>query len=293
MVGTEDRERIRETLDSLRSQVGGHGCEVILADRRNDALSHSLQAAYPGITVIPCPSRTPLPELRAIALEHATGDYAVVTEDHCVPPRDWLENIASAFGRAPPGTAAVGGCVENGVAGSAFDWATFLCEYSAFVAPVTEGDTQVLPGMNIAYDRAALQRFDRARLASGFWETTIHPELLKAGRTLYSANAIKIVHSKKFSLRLFASQRFLYSRYHAALRFEHEPQIKRLLAVAATPLLPPLLLFRMYRQVAAKKRLRAQFLSALPALAVFVIIWAAGEMVGYALGAGDALSRIE
>ena len=57
--------------------------------------------------------------------------------------------------------------------------------------------------------------------------------------------------------------------------------------------MPAVLLFRIARQVWKKGRLKAELLSALPTLAVFVIIWSLGEIAGYLAGAGDALLRIE
>jgi hypothetical protein len=57
--------------------------------------------------------------------------------------------------------------------------------------------------------------------------------------------------------------------------------------------LPALLLLRICRNLMAKKRLTVQFARALPYLTVFVVIWACGELVGYVIGPGDALSRIE
>ena len=282
-----------ETLAALRGQQGNPACEVILADRRNDALSRRIAAAHPEVLLVACPAGSSLPELRTRALERSKGRYVVVTEDHCVPAPDWLESIGQAFARAPAGTVAVGGCVENGVTATPLDWATFLCEYSAFLDPVPEGPTVSLPGMNVAYEGAALRAFDRARLASGFWESTVHPELLQQGRMLYSTPRIRLEHSKKFSFGHFARQRFAYSRHYAARRFPAGQGLRKWATVAATPALPLVLLYRMYREVRARGRLRAEFASALPALSIFVMIWAWGEMAGYALGAGDSLSEIE
>lgn len=292
LVSTEDGSRILETLESLRKQEGAHAYEVIIADRRNDGISLKVEA-YPEAKLIPCLPQASLPELRTAALDRAKGQYIIVTEDHCVPSGNWLNSVAQAFRTAPAGTAAVGGCVENGVHDTALDWATFFCEYSYFLAPVTEGVSTVLPGMNVAYDRSIIQHLDRSLLTSGFWETTVHPVLLKAGKTLFSTNSVKLFHCKKFSFGLFARQRFIYSRYYAGLRFGRGQLTQRMIAFAATPILPVLLFYRMFKQISTKNRLRSELMSALPMLAIFVIIWAWGEMVGYALGAGDALARIE
>lgn len=293
MVSTEDADRILETLESLRNQQGSHSYEVIIGDRRNDEISARIDADYPEVQRITCPGETSLPELRTLALDKANGTYIIVTEDHNVPSENWLDSMAQAFEESPEGTVAVGGCVENGVYDTALDWATFFCEYSYFLESVDEGDTTVLPGMNVAYHHSIFKDLDRELLTSGFWETTVHPVLLEKGLKLYSTNKIRLYHCKKFSFGLFARQRFIYSRYYAGLRFSRGQLLKRIVACAATGILPPLLLFRSIKQIKAKNRLSREFKSALPYLLMFYIIWAYGEMVGYILGKGNALARIE
>jgi hypothetical protein len=293
LVSTEDSDRILETLESLRNQRGSHVYEVIIADRRLDEVSTLLDADYPEVQRIPCSPRMSLPELRALALDHASGTYIIVTEDHCVPSENWLASMAQAFREAPENTVAVGGSVENGVHETALDWATFLCEYSYFLEPVEDGLTRVLPGMNVAYHHAIFRDIDRELLTSGFWETTVHPVLLGKGLGMYSTNKIRLYHCKKFSFGLFARQRFIYSRYYAGLRFSREQTVKRVLACGATILLPPLLLYRSLKQIRSKSRLGGEFRSAMPYLLIFYLVWALGEMVGYLQGNGDALARIE
>lgn len=293
LVSTEDSDRILETLESLKNQEGSHHYEVIIADRRHDDISSRLDANYPEVQRIPCPAQMSLPELRTLALDRAIGTYIIVTEDHCVPSENWLASIAQAFDEAPEGTVAVGGCVENGVYDTPLDWATFFCEYNYFLESVEEGVITVLPGMNVAYHHSIFDDLDRELLTNGFWETTVHPVLLDKGLKLYSTNKIRLFHCKKFSFGLFAKQRYIYSRYYAGLRFSRNQIFKRLFACGATVLLPPLLLYRSVKQIRAKNRLTSEFRSAMPTLLLFYIIWAYGEMVGYILGSGDALARIE
>jgi Glycosyl transferase family 2 len=290
---TEDSARILETLNALRVQKGSPTYEVIIADRLCDAVTELLCVAYPEAQIIRCATRTSLPELRALAFDRARGHYVVLTEDHCVPPEDWLASILDAFRVAPELTVAVGGTVENGICDTAFDWATFFCEYSAFVGPIRSGPARSLPGMNVAYLRSAIIEIDRTVLLRGFWETTVHPILAQKRLILYLSKSVSILHKKKFSFALFAHQRFLYSRYYAGLRFTRKQVAARWAACALTLALPPLLLFRIIRSLAMKKRLLPQFIRAFPYLVVFLLIWAWGEMVGYVSGPGDALLRIE
>jgi len=292
-VSTEDSARILETLNALRAQKGSQTYEVIIADRLCDAVTELLCVDYPEAQVIRCATETSLPELQALALVRARGNYVVLTEAHCVPADDWLASILEAFRVAPELTVAVGGRVENGVCDTALDWATFLCEYSTFVGPIRCGPARSLPGMNVAYLRSAITEIDRTVLLQGFWETTVHPIFAQKGLILYLSNSVLILHKKKFSFALFAYQRFLYSRYYAGLRFNRNQVAARWGMCALTFALPPLLLFRIARGLFMKKRLLPQFIRAFPYLAVFSLIWAWGEMVGYISGPGDALLRIE
>jgi hypothetical protein len=292
LVSTEDRDRILETLGSLHDRQGDKTCEVILADRRHDEISAEIARLYPQVRIIACAPTTTLPEMRTIAFDASRADIVAVTEDHCVPSEGWLGQILDGFAGTGDEVAAVAGAVENGVTDTGFDWATFLCEYSFFSPPVVEGPTDVLPGMNVAYRRAALLSMPRQKLIEGFWETTVHPVLLAQGKTLLSHNAMKMFHCKRFSQKLFFAQRFIYSRYYAGLRFGPGAWPKRILAAGASVILPPLLFLRM-STAAKRKNLGKEFNQAAPALAALAVVWAVGEMWGYIFGAGDALAQIE
>jgi hypothetical protein len=195
---TVDNRGIIETLGALRSQEGAPTYEVIIADRRLDDVTNLICAEYPEARILPCGAGTSLPEMRTLAFESSRGDFIVITEDHCVPPKNWLASILDAFKVAPERTVAVGDAVENGVCDTVLDWATFLFEYSAFVPPIPSGPTLGLPGMNVAYRRSRIAELDRSILLRGFWETTVHPLLSQKGFILYLNNEIRILHKKNF-----------------------------------------------------------------------------------------------
>lgn len=293
LVSTQDRERIFEVLDAIENQSGNFSYEVIIVDRCQDGVSDAIDENYPSVKRLTCSLNTSLPEMRTQALNRASGQFIIVTEDHCVPDSNWLESFSSVFNNAPPETVAVGGCVNNGVAESAFDRATYFCEYGAFAEPVPDGITTNLPGMNIAYRYKALKEYDAGTLERGFWESTIHPEMLKNGHVFYSSNDIRITHCKKFSFGLFTRQRFLYSRYHADLRYPPGRVLLRAVAALATFVLPVLLLLRSLRSLASKPALRKGFFSSLPVLFLFYLVWAWGEIIGYLSGSNDALKQLE
>jgi hypothetical protein len=290
LVSTEDRDRILETLESLATKQGEVACEVILVDRRKDDVSREIARRYPQVRLIPCPAGTTLPEMRTMAFEASRADIVAVTEDHCVPAAYWLEQILAGLRESD--VVAVGGCVDNGVYDTSYDWATFLCEYSFFYPPVAEGQSDILPGMNVAYRRSALASVPRELLTSGFWETTVHSVLRKQGGKFVSLNAMRMNHCKRFSRKLFSRQRYVYSRYYAGIRFGRGEILRRCIAAVLCMALPPLLLWRM-RKATSAKRLQEPFRRALPSLCGLVIIWSFGEMVGYLAGPGRALAEIE
>ena len=57
--------------------------------------------------------------------------------------------------------------------------------------------------------------------------------------------------------------------------------------------LPPVLLVRIISRVAVRPQDRLHLLKALPLIALFVVSWAAGEVVGALAGPGDAMSASE
>lgn len=290
LVSTEDGDRILETLTALADDRD-HVCEVILVDRRHDKISVEIARRFPGVLLVGCSSGETLPAMRALALAHSRAPIVAVTEDHCVPCEGWLGQIVEAFA-ADSGLTAVGGPVQNGVFDTGFDWATFLCEYSFFSPPVDEGGAMILPGMNVAYRRDALATVPAHALTDGFWETTVHQQLLDAGGRFLSRNRMVMFHCKRFSAGLFLRQRFVYSRYYAGLRFPSSQAVKRAVAAVASLALPPVLLFRIVRSSLAKD-LRGPLLQALPALLPIVCVWAVGESWGYVRGPGRALAEIE
>ncbi|MEO6435634.1 MAG: glycosyltransferase [Tepidisphaeraceae bacterium] len=291
-VSTEDTDRVIETIEALEPAFSGERCEIVIADRLQDTLTDRIRCDYPHVKLVDCPADMALPEMRTLAFEASSAPILAVTEDHCVPTQAWAKTLTTAFEEGGPELVAVGGSVVNGVTDTGLDWATFLCEYCFFSPPVAQGDTPILPGMNVAYRRAALEKIPRELLTSGFWETTVHPVLLQNGGSFLSLNELVMLHKKRFSWGLFASQRFIYSRYFAGLRFGSAALPKRLAASAASLAIPPLLLMRAVK-AARSKGLGREMWRALPYLVPLYLIWAVGESVGALRGPGKALSMIE
>jgi glycosyl transferase family 2 len=280
-------------LAALDRQTGGVSFEVLVADRRQDGTAERVRRTHPLVRVITAGAGATLPDLRTLALDHARGRYILVTEDHVVPPPGWVSGLVGALEAAPPRVIGAGGPVDNVMRARAVDWAAFLCEYSAYLPPVSAGEVDDVPGMNIAYRREVLTAIDRADLTRGFWESTVHAHWLALGHKFLRLPEIVMQHRKNFGFFYFLSQRFHYSRYYAGERFGSGGGARRLIYAGGSVLLPPMLLIRIARNAWAKPSYRGPLVRSLPAIGAFVVAWAVGEGIGYLFGPGGSLHAIE
>jgi hypothetical protein len=274
-------------LTALEAQTDAQ-VEVLVVDRLGDGVRTEVARRFPKARLIPVPRETTIPRMREIAFEEASADAVAVIEDHVIVPPGWARQLLDA--RRETG-AVVGGSIDNAARSSVVDWAAFLCEYSHCITPLPAGPTNGLPGNNIVYDRALLQRY-RATIAAGKWENHLHDAMHRDGVPMVLRPDIGVGHKKHYTVGEYLSQRFLYARSYAGERVKGMPLSKRLVYGAAAFALPPLLLYRTVTRVLAKRRYRMQLLLSIPLLVLFIASWTAGEIVGYWFGPGDSLSRV-
>ena len=280
---------IAECLAALENQIGGVPSEVIVVDCCKDGTADYIKSNFPKVKLIPLSERLGIPEMRLMGMSRATGDYIAITEDHCIAPENWFQEIMKAH---ELGHQAVGGAVENVCVDRIMDWAVYLCEYSHVMLPVPRGEVGGIPGNNASIKRVLLDRVDET-IKKNYWEYFIHEELRKMGVRFFSTPDIVMNHKKEFGFLYFMSQRFHYSRSFAGMRRSQLSGFRRLLCVGFSPLLPFLLLFRMGSQVFKKKRHRGVFIKSLPVQVLFMLSYALGEFVGYLFGPGHSLVEVE
>jgi hypothetical protein len=112
-------------------------------------------------------------------------------------------------------------------------------------------------------------------------------------KKIYCSPKMVILHKKSFGFFEFLSQRYHYGRSYAGMRNEICTPGKRLFFILFSPLLPPLLVWRMINLTLQKKRFRKEIFMSIPYLLTFSIFWAAGEWMGYVFGPGDSLAKVE
>lgn len=279
---------LMDCLAALSTQRTDVDLEVLVADRCGEPLRAEVKRTHPWVRVLEAPAGTTIPDLRAMAFRAARGTSVAVIEDHVIVPAGWARALLDA--RRETG-AVVGGSIDNAARTSIVDWAAFLCEYSHCITPLPSGPTSGLPGNNVIYDRALLERY-RDTIAAGKWENYLHDAMHRDGVPLVLRPDIGVGHKKHYTVGEYLSQRFLYARSYAGERVKGMPFSKRFAFGAAAFALPPLLMYRTVARVLAKGRYRMQLLLSIPLLVLFIASWTAGEIVGYWFGPGDSLSRV-
>ncbi len=276
------------TLDALDAQAERPEIEVIVVEAVGGVTRRALLGREPAVVVIPVDAKRTIPALRHLGVTRAAGDLVAILEDHGAVDPGWAAALIEAH-RGP--WAAVGGTVENGRDGLV-DRAAFFCEYAPYMGPVPEGESADLPGNNIAYKRPHLLRHAHL-LEEGRWESWINDRIRADGVPIASTNHAPVRHIKPFRLGHFLAQRFHFARSYAGMRRLDQSPARRLIYGLGSLALPALLTLRATRTVLAKGRHLGQFAACFPLVALFFTVGAVGEMIGYLVGPGDSLSRVE
>jgi GT2 family glycosyltransferase len=277
-----------DCLASLEADARRRGDEVIVVASGSQAEARRIESAHDWVTVLHRTARETVPQLRKIGVEAASGRTIAIIEEHCVAGPDWLDTIARTMHGSQEIVA--GGAIWPDGYQRTTDWVVYFCEYNISLPPAERGEVSFLNGANIAYHRETLERH-AAILGDGYWEAVLHPRLLSEGVKLMSIPEMVVRHRGPFPLPYYLRQRYWFSRAFAGARHVSAPA--RAAYLVAAPLLPAVLAARMGSRVAAKKMHTAQFLKALPLIVPALVVYVAGEWMGYLAGPGDALSKVE
>lgn len=283
--GLGDLEGCLEALEAQRDDVD---LEIVVVDRLGGEVRQAVRERFPRVRLVDVDASASIPEMRAIGIERAEAPAIGIIEDHVLVRRGWARHMLEAIDE---GAEVVGGPIENAATDTTMDWASFLCEYSHCLPPLPEGEVEWLPGNNVVYTKDVLDRH-RAVLREHKWENRLHDAIREAGTPLICRADVVADHKKHFTFRDYMSLRYQYSRSFAGARIDGMPPMKRLGYAVGALALPPVLFYRTVSRIRAKGRHTEWLAPSVPFIAVFVLAWAWGELVGYVAGAGDSLSRV-
>ncbi len=281
---------IDDCIASLERQAAALSAEVIVVACGSPEYAERIARTFPWVRVIHRAARETVPELRKRGVEEASGEVIAIIEEHCLAAPDWLARALDAHAGCDFGV--VGGPVADHAYTRLRDWVVYFIEYNNSLPPWREGEQHDLNGANIAYTRAVLLKY-REFLSGGYWEAALHPRLMAGGVKFRAAPEMLVHHRGPFDYGYYLRQRYWFSRAYAGARSQHLPASRKLVYLVASPLAPFLLLARMAARVLAHRCRVKEFALSIPLLIPALFAYVAGECMGYLVGRGEALSKVE
>lgn len=218
---------------------------------------------------------------RSAGLAAATGDVVAILEDRGVPRHDWAQRMLMAHQQLPH--AVIGGAIDNGH-DAWLAWAVFFCDFNRYQPPFEAGRRAYVSDVNVGYKRRALDA-TRHLWQDRYHETTVHWALERAGETLYLSPEFAVDQIRTaITVGGVLRERFAWGRLFAYTRAKGASPTKRWLWSFAAPCLPIVLMGRHALLQARKRRTFGKFLAASPAVLLLLIVWSAGELIGYVTG---------
>jgi hypothetical protein len=274
---------LERCLRSIRCQAGLSGTEVILVPGHNGAT-----AAGPRERVLPPASLVDLPARVTQALLLCRGRFVVLTEDHLDLPVDWARRLIDGHAE---GRAAVGGAVAPPRHTSTAEWAFYFTDFFRYVPPCPTGPSPTLTVCNVCYRRHDLEAI-REVLSPGFLECAANEALAARLGPLWVEGDCSVRTVARGPFPSMMRERYQLGRHFASLRLRFWNPWRRWLYAVGSPLLVPLILFRMARRSSADPKLFARFARALPPLVLLTLAWSWGEMLGYVTAASPRAIRL-
>ena len=267
---------LKRCLSSLVS--GAPHAELIVATNLGPEAIARLREQFTNVRFFSSEKQRTVFQLRSLGLTQARGQLIGLIEDHCTISAEWLKALRTAH---QAGHAVLGGPIENGCNETTYDWALYLCEYSAYMMPLPEGPTTALLGANAAYSRAALWSCYPV-WRDAFYDNEVHDALKAAGHRLYLVEDASVHSHLLMSPRAAMAHLFAGGRRFGSYRMSQSSQPRRLLWILAAPAVPLVLLGRIVRRVATRRPARlGRLLVGLPFCLCLLLAWSAGELGGY------------
>jgi len=292
VVVTPDRlATVRKTLRHLKSQSICGRIEILIVAPASEGLGldESELREFYGHRVVEVGHMRSTARARAAGVRAASAEVVALVEDHAFPAPGWAEALVE---RHAEEWAAVGPVMSNANPRSATSWANLLIEYAPWLEPCEAGEREHLPGHNGSYKRALLLEYGGRLEAMLDAESVLHWDLRARGHRLYLEPRARVFHQNFSAPAPSLALRFNGGRLFASARARGWPAWRRALYACASPLIPLVRCARIVGELSKPGRPRRLMPKVLPALFAGLAFDGAGELAGYAFGAGDAMRKL-
>ena len=274
-------------LGALSRQVDAPSMEILVLYHPETEGIERLRRTYAGVTFLCIPylktfrlegrNREHHDELRKEGILAARGRIVAFLEDNEDPDPHWSASMVKAHAAD---VAAVGGAIEH-VGSGALNWGVYFCDFGSYQPPFPERDSKTVSDVNVSYKRAALEAI-RPVWRESYYEPAVHEALLAAGYRIVLTPRV-VVYQRRGPLRWNDAllERFIWGRSYGANQRRRQLQRRPVWYALGFPLVPGLRLYRIARNAVRQQRAAWEFLKSLPATAMLILSWSAGEFVGY------------
>jgi hypothetical protein len=290
ILATDNYETIRPVVDCLCRQTVKTQVELVIVvpERTSLGLAESDVDGLAGVRVVEVGTMEGFARARVTGIHSASAPIVVIGETHSYPHPSWAETLIEAHKQ--PWTVVLPGFGNANPAG-ALSWAAFLRDYGPWLAGLPAGEISMMPTHNASYKREVL-----LELGPGLERALTHGDQLNLhlrahGYRVYFEPAARIDHLNISRPGAWLWERFLAGLLTAGQRAERWPWHKRLLYLAASPLIPVVILSKTRKGLRQARRQARLPAGTVPWLIVGAVVSALGELVGYARGAGSTAVR--
>ena len=261
---------------------------VVVAEHPNVGLPAWLTTPFGWVQVVARPVWTTMTEARVAGILRARAPIVALCEDHCFPAPGWAEALLAAH-QGP--WAAVGPAFLNANPVTRISWANLAVEYGPWLHPVTPGACHHVPGHNSSYKRSMLVAYGERLSEMLEAESILHWDLQRRGYAVAMEPAARTRHENFSRFRPSILLRFSSGRLFAASRALRWPWWRRALFAVGSAVLPFLRSWRALRDLRRVGDTRPRRGLGL-VIFTLLVFDALGEVIGYAMGAGDQSRRL-
>jgi hypothetical protein len=289
---TPDRyATVRSTIKHLRAQKVCGSLEILIVAPSSSELDldASEMRNFLRHKVVEVGHMNSTARARAEGVREASAPVVAFAEDHAFPAPGWAEALIERHREV---WAAVGPVMANANPRSLTSWANLLIEYAQWLDPSEGGEREHLPGHNCSYKREALLQYGDRLEAMMDAESVLHWDLRAQGHRLYLEPKARTFHQNFTARTPSLALRFNGGRLFASSRAARWPAWRKALFALASPLIPLVRCLRITRELFKPGRPRHLLPRLAPALIIGLAFDGAGEMAGYAFGAGKAMAKL-
>jgi hypothetical protein len=282
---------LRNCLQALLPQIQDQSIEVIVPYDPTVSMVNELKQEFPQVFFLEMQDNAPdissagsfhkLYDRRTAAgLRIAKGKIVALLEDYGIPTPNWCGQVIEAH-KLP--YSVIGGAVEHSNH-NLLNWAIYLLDFGRYQLPFPEGPAEYLTDVNLSYKRQALENV-RSLWEKRYNEMQVNWALTQNGVTLWKRPQI-IVHQDRGQLtwKKAIPERFYWGKIFGQVRAQCMVSKQRMLHIAAMPVMPLLLVWRIIKKGLTGKRNRMNIIRTVPSMLLLALVWCIGETSGYLQG---------